>query len=83
MNHHKNARLTFARREEMVRLMIESKLSAAAAAKTAGVSETTAHKWLARDRAGGPPRWPTPVPGLGPARERSPWPKRRRSRAGC
>ena len=54
MNHHKKAGLTFARRGEMVRTMIESKLSPAAAATAAGVSETTARKRLARDRAGGP-----------------------------
>lgn len=53
MNHHKNARLTFARRWEMVRAMIESKLPASAAAAAAGVSETTARKWLARYLAGG------------------------------
>ncbi len=40
MSHHKNARLTFARREEMARAMIESKLSAAAAASATGGSKT-------------------------------------------
>ena len=54
MNHHKNAGLTFARRGEMVRAMIESKLTPVAVATAAGVSETTARKRLARDRAGGP-----------------------------
>ena len=38
MNHHKNARLTFARRLEMVRLMTEHALTPAAAAAAAGVS---------------------------------------------
>ena len=38
----------------MVRAMIESKLTPAAAATVAGASETTARKWLARDRAGDP-----------------------------
>lgn len=53
MNHHKNARLTFCRRLEMVRLMTERRLSAADAAKAAGVSEPTARKWLGRYLVGG------------------------------
>ena len=55
MNHHKNARLTFARRLEMVRLMTEHALTPAAAAAAAGVSEPTARKWLGRFLAGGEP----------------------------
>jgi transposase InsO family protein len=53
MNHHKNARLTFARRLEMVQDMTEHKLTPAAAAAAAGVSEPTARKWLGRYLAGG------------------------------
>jgi transposase InsO family protein len=55
MNHHKNARLTFARRLEMVRLMTEHALTPADAAAAAGVSEPTARKWLGRFLAGGEP----------------------------
>ena len=53
MNHHKNARLTFARRLEMVRLMTDNAFTPAAAAAAAGVSEPTARKWLGRYVAGG------------------------------
>jgi transposase InsO family protein len=53
MNHHKNARLTFARRLEMVRLMTEHALTPARAAAAAGVSEPTARKWLGRFLASG------------------------------
>lgn len=53
MNHHKNARLTFARRLEMVQDMTQRGASVAQAATTAGVSETTARKWLGRFLAGG------------------------------
>jgi transposase InsO family protein len=53
MNHHKNARLTFARRLEMVRQMTQDSLTPAAAAAAAGVSEPTARKWLGRFLAGG------------------------------
>lgn len=53
MNHHKNARLTFARRIEMVRQMTELHFPVARAAATAGVSEPTARKWLGRYLAGG------------------------------
>jgi transposase InsO family protein len=53
MNTHKNARLTFARRLEMVRQMTEQRLTPAAAAAAAGVSEPTARKWLGRYLAGG------------------------------
>ncbi|MFP5462270.1 MAG: IS481 family transposase [Gammaproteobacteria bacterium] len=55
MNHHKNARLTFARRLEMVRLMTDQLLTPAAAAAAASVSEPTARKWLGRYLAGGEP----------------------------
>ena len=53
MNHHKNARLTFARRLEMVHLMTEQALTPAAAALAAGVSAPTARKWLGRYLVGG------------------------------
>ncbi|HZN47481.1 MAG TPA: IS481 family transposase, partial [Ramlibacter sp.] len=53
MNTHKNARLTFARRLEMVHQMIDQQLTAAAAAAAVGVSEPTARKWLGRFLAGG------------------------------
>lgn len=48
MNSHKNARLTFIRRLDMVQDMIERRFTPAVAAATAGVSEPTARKWLAR-----------------------------------
>ena len=53
MNIHKNARLTLARRIEMVRRIVEDKLTPAEAAAEAGVSEPTARKWLGRFLAGG------------------------------
>ena len=53
MNTHKNARLTFARRIEMVRSIIEQELTPAEAAAAAGVSSPTARKWLGRFLAGG------------------------------
>jgi transposase InsO family protein len=53
MNTHKNARLTFARRIEMVRSIVEHRLTAAEAAAEAGVSPPTASKWLGRFLAGG------------------------------
>jgi transposase InsO family protein len=53
MNHHKNARLTFARRLEMVCHMTQHRLTPADAAAAAGVSEPTARKWLGRFLAGG------------------------------
>jgi transposase InsO family protein len=55
MNHHKNARLTFSRRLEMVRLMTEQRLTPPEAAAAAGVSAPTARKWLGRYLAGGEP----------------------------
>ena len=48
MNIHKNARLTFARRLEMVQDMVERGLKPAEAGAQAGVSEPTARKWLGR-----------------------------------
>ncbi len=51
--HYKNGRLTFARRLDMVRQMTEARLTPAAAAAAAGVSEPTARKWLGRYLAGG------------------------------
>jgi transposase InsO family protein len=48
MNTHKNARLTFARRQEMVRDIVENGMSTAAAAAVHGVSAPTARKWLGR-----------------------------------
>jgi transposase InsO family protein len=53
MNHHKNARLTYARRLEMIRDITEHGLTPGAAAAAAGVSEPTARKWLGRFLAGG------------------------------
>ena len=48
MNTHKNARLTFARRLEMVLAMTERGLSPNVAAQEHGVSAPTARKWLGR-----------------------------------
>ena len=53
MNTHKNARLTFARRLELVRDMTCSGLSPATAGATHGVSAPTAYKWLGRYLAQG------------------------------
>ena len=53
MNTHKNARLTFARRLEMVMLMTAGCLTPCAAAAAHGVSAPTARKWLGRYLAGG------------------------------
>jgi transposase InsO family protein len=53
MNSHKNARLTFARRIEMVHDITERGLSASEAAAAHGVSVPTARKWLGRYLAGG------------------------------
>lgn len=53
MNTHKNARLTFARRQEMVRDIVELGMTPAAAAATHGVSAPTARKWLGRYLAQG------------------------------
>jgi len=48
MNTHKNARLTYARRIEMVRDIVEQGLTPCAAAAAQGVSAPTARKWLGR-----------------------------------
>lgn len=53
MNSHKHARLTFARRIEMVREMIAEGCSACDAASRHGVTPPTARKWLGRYLAGG------------------------------
>jgi transposase InsO family protein len=53
MNIHKNARLTLARRIDLVGNIVERKAALAAAALEAGVSVPTARKWLARYLAEG------------------------------
>jgi transposase InsO family protein len=53
MNIHKNARLTLARRIELVRMIVDQGFSKAAAAREASVSEPTARKWLGRYLAEG------------------------------
>lgn len=53
MNTHKNARLTYLRRLEMVQDITERGLSASDAAARQGVSAVTARKWHARYLAGG------------------------------
>jgi transposase InsO family protein len=53
MNTHKHARLTFARRLEMVQQMTVQGLSAVQAAAVQGVTPPTARKWLGRYLAGG------------------------------
>jgi transposase InsO family protein len=53
MNTHKNARLTFARRLEMVQDITERRLSQGAAALAQGVSGPTVRKWLGRYLAQG------------------------------
>lgn len=53
MNVHKNARLTFARRLEMVKRIIEQGLSCAAAAAEQRVCVDTARKWRDRYRLAG------------------------------
>lgn len=53
MNSHKHARLTYARRLEMVRQMTEQGLGASEAATAHGVTPPTARKWLGRYLAGG------------------------------
>ena len=55
MNIHKNARLTLARRIEVVRMIVEDGLSKAQAAREAGVCEPTVRKWLGRFLAEGEP----------------------------
>jgi transposase InsO family protein len=53
MNTHKNARLTYLRRLEMVQDIVERGLCASDAAARHGVSAATARKWHARYLAGG------------------------------
>jgi len=53
MNSHKHARLTYARRLEMVQQMTEMNWSAGEAAAAQGVTAATARKWLGRYLAGG------------------------------
>ena len=53
MNTHKNARLTFARRVEMVKDMTERGVSPIEAASQHGVTPPTARKWLGRYLAAG------------------------------
>ena len=53
MNTHKNARLTYLRRLEMVTDMVEGGLSPAEAGDRHGVSSVTARKWHTRYLAGG------------------------------
>ena len=53
MNVHKNARLTFVRRLEMVRGVLERRLTTGEAVAEAGVSDPTARKWLGRYLAEG------------------------------
>lgn len=55
MNTHKHARLTFARRIEMVKQMTLEGLDAGQAAAAQGVTAQTARKWLGRYLAGGEP----------------------------
>jgi transposase InsO family protein len=53
MNTHKNARLTFARRMQLVRSILDQELDPAAAAAEQRVSVPTAKKWLGRYLAEG------------------------------
>jgi transposase InsO family protein len=53
MNSHKHARLTYARRIEMVKQMTVDGVSAADAAAAQGVTPPTARKWLGRYLVGG------------------------------
>ena len=55
MNIHKNARLTLARRIELVRHNYRTRTEQGRAACTAGVSEPTVRKWLGRFLAEGEP----------------------------
>ena len=52
MNTHKHARLTYARRIEMVRRMTFEGISFTQAAAEQGVTLATARKWLGRFLAG-------------------------------
>jgi transposase InsO family protein len=53
MNTHKNARLTFARRMQLVHSILDQQLDPAVAAAQQGVSAPTARKWLGRFLAEG------------------------------
>lgn len=53
MNIHKNARLTLTRRMELVKDILEGRLTRCAAAAAYGVSERTARKWVGRYLAEG------------------------------
>lgn len=53
MNTHKNARLTFARRLQLVRSILDQSVPLAAVAEREGVSLPTARKWLGRYLAEG------------------------------
>ena len=53
MNTHKHARLTFARRLEMVKQMTLQGLDASQAGALQGVTAQTARKWLGRYLSGG------------------------------
>ena len=53
MNIHKNARLTFARRLEMVQAVVDRKLTLAGSASANGVSVPTVRKWVGRYLAQG------------------------------
>ena len=55
MNSHKNARLTYARRLQMVVEVIQGRASVPRAARSHGVSDKTARKWLGRYLALGEP----------------------------
>ena len=55
MNIHKNARLTFARRLEMVQDVLQRKLRPSAAAARHEVSVPTARKWVGRYLVQGEP----------------------------
>jgi transposase InsO family protein len=48
MNIHKNARLTLARRIELVRMIVDQGFTKTEAARVAGVCEPTVRKWLGR-----------------------------------
>ena len=54
MNTHKNARLTFIRRQEMIGDILEREMTPVMAAAVHGVSAPTARKWLGRYLAQGP-----------------------------
>ena len=54
MNTHKNARLTFIRRQEMIGDILERGMTPVMAAAVHGVSAPTARKWLGRYLAQGP-----------------------------